>query len=395
MAKDEKRDRASRERKSSPQSGSMRAARMHGYNQPLVLEEVPIPDFAPDEVLVRVEAAGICRTDVQMVDGYFKDYLPLEFPATPGHEIAGAVERIGNKVPAISGLSIGDQVVVVGGWGDGTCRQCRVGDEQICGHGKWPGFGPYGGYGEFVPVPYRYLIRVDRKYRLKPEELAPLTDAGLTPYRGIKKLRQAGAVGPDRVLAVIGAGGLGTYAVQYAKLLSSGATVVAFARSEDKLAVAKEYGADHVINTRGKSLADIRAELLKGTGHREIDAAIDCVGAEDSIRMGFGLLATAGTFVSVGLVGNRIDIPLFPLVAREFTYHGSFWGNYSDLSEVVALAQQGKIRHSVKRIRFEDINENLALLRDGDILGRAVVSWTEATVPSDERELVAYGASAG
>ena len=372
----------------------MRAARMHGYNQPLVLEEVEAPDIAADEVLVRVEAAGMCRTDVQMVDGYFKESLPLEFPATPGHEIAGSVERLGDRVPGTSGLAVGDQVVVVGGWGDGTCRQCRVGDEQICGHGKWPGFGPWGGYGEFVPVPYRYLIRVDRKYRLRPEELAPLADAGITPYRGIKKLRQAGVVGPDRVFAVIGAGGLGTYAVQYAKLLSSGATVVAFARSEEKLAIAKEFGADHVINTRGKSLTDIRAELLKETGRREIDAAIDCVGAEDSIRMGFGLLATAGAFVSVGLVGTRIDIPLFPFVAREFTYHGSFWGNYSDLSEVVALAQAGKIRHSVKRVRFEDINENLELLRDGDIVGRAVVTWAEAAVPAVERELAAQGATA-
>ena len=353
----------------------MRAARMYGYNQPLVLEDVKTPDITPDEVLVRVEAAGMCRTDVQLLEGYFKDHLALAFPAIPGHEIAGAVEQIGNRVPQTANLAVGDQVVVVGGWGDGTCRQCKVGDEQICAHGRWPGFGTYGGYGEFVPVPYKYLIRVDRQYNLKAEELAPLTDAGLTPYRGIKKLRQAGVVGPDRVLAVIGVGGLGTYAVQYAKLLASGATVVAFARSDAKLAIAHEHGADHVINTTGKSIADIRAALVKATGHGEIDAGIDCVGAEETIRMGFNLLATSGAFVSVGLVGTRINIPLFPFVAREFTYHGSFWGNYTDLSEIVALAQQGKIKHTVKTVRFEDINENLALLRDGDIIGRAVITF--------------------
>lgn len=364
----------------------MLAARMYGYNQPLVLEEVPTPEVAADEVLVRVEAAGMCRTDVQMIDGYFKENLQLPFPAIPGHEIAGSVEQVGDAVPRSANLSNGDQVVVVGGWGDGTCRACRVGDEQICAHGKWPGFSEIGGYSEFVPVPYKYLIRVDRKYGLKAEELAPLTDAGLTPYRGIKKLRQAGVVGPDRVVAVIGVGGLGTYAVQYAKLLSSGATVVAFARSDEKLAVAKEDGADHVINTRGKSIADIRAELLKATGRGEIDAAIDCVGAEESIRMGFGLLATAGAYVSVGLVGTRINIPLFPFVAREYTYHGSFWGNYSDLNEVVALAQAGKIRHSLKRIRLEDVNETLEMLRAGDIVGRAVVTFGEAADPGDRRE---------
>jgi propanol-preferring alcohol dehydrogenase len=217
---------------------------MYGDKQPLVLEEVKRPEITADQVLVRVEAAGMCRTDFQLVDGYFKDHLDLAFPAIPGHEIAGSVEEIAGRVPATANLAVGDQVVVVGGWGDRTCRQCWVGNEQICGHGSWPGFGPYGGYSEFVPVPYRYLIRVDKEYQLKSEELAPLTDAGLTPYRGLKKLRAAGVLGPDRVLAVFGAGGLGTYAVQYAKLLSSGATVVAFARSDEKLAVAKEHGAD-------------------------------------------------------------------------------------------------------------------------------------------------------
>ena len=351
---------------------------MHGYNQPLVLEQVPIPDIGPEEVLVKVEAGGMCRTDVQLIDGYFKDALQLQFPAIPGHEIAGSIEQIGTGISGTANLAIGDQVVVVGGWGDGTCRQCKAGNEQICAHGAWPGFGRYGGYSEYVPVPWEYLIRIDRKYNLPAEELAPLTDAGLTPYRGMKKLRQAGVVGPDRVVGVIGVGGLGMYAVQYAKLLSSGATVVAFARSDEKLAIAKEYGADAVINTKGKSIADIRLELQKATGSREIDAGLDCAGAEDSIRLGFDLLATSGAYVSVGLMGTKINIPLFPFVAREFTYHGSFWGNYSDLSEVVALAQAGKIKHSLVRVPFEDINKNLALLRDGDIVGRAVVAFGEA-----------------
>jgi alcohol dehydrogenase, propanol-preferring len=364
----------------------MRAARMYGYKQPLVLEEIDRPQITGDQILVRVEAAGMCRTDFQLMDGYFKEALNLAFPAIPGHEIAGSVEEIGDRVPATANLAVGDQVVVVGGWGDGTCRQCRVGDEQICAHGNWPGFGQYGGYSEFVPVPYKYLIRIDKKYQLKPEELAPLTDAGLTPYRGIKKLRAAGALGPDRVLAVFGVGGLGAYAVQYAKLLSSGATVVALARNDEKLAIAKEHGADYVINTRGKSLNDIRSDLVKATGQREIDAAIDCVGAEETIQTGFGLLATSGAFASVGLVGNRINIPLFPLVAREFTYHGSFWGNYSDLSEVIALAQAGKIKHALKRVRFEDINENIERLRDGDIIGRAVVTFGEAADSSDQKK---------
>src|SRR5215469_3954983 len=183
----------------------MLAARMYGYKQPLVVEEVKIPEILADQVLVRVGSCGMCRSDVQLVDGYF-EALNLKLPITPGHEIAGLVEKIGDGVPATAQLAVGDQVVVATGWGDGTCRECRVGNEQICEHGSWPGFGPPGGYGEFMPVPYRHLIRVEPK--LKWEELAPLTDAGVTPYRGIKKLRAEGVLGPDRVMGVFGASGL-------------------------------------------------------------------------------------------------------------------------------------------------------------------------------------------
>jgi propanol-preferring alcohol dehydrogenase len=348
---------------------------MHGYNQPLVLEEVPIPDIQADEVLVRVGGAGMCRTDVQLIDGYFRPYNEATFPLTPGHEIAGEVDKIGSLAAKSVGLEEGDQVVVVGGWGDETCRHCQRGDTQICAHGRWPGFGPYGGYAEYLPVPARYLIKVDKRYKLKAEELAPITDAGLTPYRGIKKLRDAGALGPDRVLAVFGVGGLGSYAIQYAKLLGGGATVVAFARNPEKLASAKELGADHVINVKGKSIEDLRKELISATGRGEIDAVIDCAGVEEMIRTGFSLLSVGAHYASVGLVGDSINIPLFPLVVREFTYHGSFWGNYNDLSEVVSLVQQGKIRHTIKAIRFEDINENLDLLRAGEVVGRAVVKY--------------------
>lgn len=351
----------------------MLAARMHEYHKPLTLEDVPVPGIKADEILVKVTAAGMCRTDVQLLDGYFRKYVESPFPLTPGHEIAGIVHQIGSLVPKKAGFEEGDQVVLVGGWGDGTCRHCQDGNTQICGHGAWPGFGPYGGYSEFLPVPTRYLIKVDK--RLKAEELAPLTDAGLTPYRGIKKLRDAGALGPNRVLAVFGVGGLGAYAVQYAKMLGGGATVVAFARHPEKLAIAKEYGADHVISTRGKTTADLKKELNAACGQGELNAVIDCAGAPEMIRAGFELLSTAGHYASVGLVGDQVDIPLFPFVAREYTYHGSFWGNYNDLSEIMALATQGKIRHTVKPITLQQVNENLELLRAGEVVGRAVIRF--------------------
>ncbi|MGV0643586.1 NAD(P)-dependent alcohol dehydrogenase [Mycolicibacterium sp. XJ879] len=350
---------------------TMRAARMYGYRQPLKLEEIPIPDIEPDQVLVKVGGAGMCRTDFQLIDGYFGMDMPL--PATPGHEIAGTIDRLGADVPAAAALAEGDHVVVFGPQGDGSCRQCHRGNQHICNQGHWIGFGPHGGYQEYVPVSYRQLIRVSGQ--MSALSLAPLTDAGLTPYRGLKKLRSAGVLGPGTTLAVMGVGGLGAYAVQYAKLLGAGATVVALARNDEKLALAKENGADHTINIGDRSDDQVRDALEQVTGRREFDAVIECAGAETSIRLAFALLATEGAVATVGLVGNRVDMPLFPLVSREYTLFGSFWGNYSDLTEVVALAEAGKIKDSVTQVRFEEVNDHIDALGHGDFVGRAVIVY--------------------
>ena len=351
----------------------MKAARIHEYGQPLVLEEVPIPDIQSDEVLVNIKACGMCRSDVLLVDSFFQNYGNIPTPVTPGHEITGVIDKIGGTVSKSAGLKEGDHVVVAPGWGDGTCRHCLVGNTHLCPNVRWPGFGLHRGFAEYLPVPARYVIKVER--RLKFEELAPLTDAGLTPYRGIKKLREGGALGPGRVIGVFGIGGLGVYAVQYAKLLGAGAQVVAFARNPDKLAVAKGYGADHVINIKKKSSNEIAKELSKATGQGDLDAVADCAGATEMMQLAFSLLAIGGHYVDVGFVGDRIDIPLFPRVSREQTFHGSFWGNNTNLTEIMALAAQDKIRHTIKVIKFEQINEYLDLLRAGDIVGRAVVKY--------------------
>jgi len=351
----------------------MKAARIHEYGKPVVLEDVPIPDIQPDEILVEVKACGMCRSDAQLIDGYFRPFADIPTPITIGHEISGVVHKIGSAVPKAAGFEEGDHVGVAPGWGDGICRHCLIGNTHICPNVRWPGFGPYGGFAEFLPVPARYLIKADAS--LKFEEVAPLTDAGLTPYRGIKKLRDAGALGPDRVLGVFGVGGLGAYGVQYAKLLGGGAKVVAFARNPEKLAIAKDYGADHIIAIKNRSSKDITKELEKATGQPDIDAIIDCTGAEEMFELGFSLLAISGHYANVGLVSDRLDVPLLPRVNREQTFHGSYWGNNLDLMEVMALAAEDKIRHTIKVFEFEQINEYLDLIRAGEIIGRAVMKF--------------------
>ncbi|OBI91306.1 alcohol dehydrogenase [Mycobacterium asiaticum] len=351
----------------------MRAARMHGYNQPLQLDEVPVPDVGRNQVLIKVAATGMCRSDYQLLDGYFRDGLPVEFPFIPGHEVAGTIAEVGRDVPESAAISEGDLVVVDPNWGDGTCRQCHEGNQQLCTDGQLVGFGPNGGFAEYMVAPYDHVISVADQPDSQPEYLAPLTDAGLTPYRGMKKLRDAGKLGAGRTVVVNGIGGLGSYAVQYARLLGGGATVLGFARSDEKLAVAREHGAHHTVNVRDKTAEDVQNELEDLTGRRTVDAVLDCAGSADSLGLAAAILATEGALSQVGLMGQRVELPLFPFVSGEKSYYGSFWGNYNDLREVLALASQGLIKHRVVPVKLEDINETLEALGKGDIVGRAVV----------------------
>ncbi|WP_102417660.1 NAD(P)-dependent alcohol dehydrogenase [Mycobacterium sp. 4858] len=351
----------------------MRAARMHGYNRPLEIDEVPIPDVGPSQVLIKVAATGMCRSDYQLLDGYFRDGLPVDFPFIPGHEVAGTITEVGADVPDAAGIGEGDLVVVDPNWGDGTCRQCHEGNQQLCADGQLVGFGPNGGFAEYMAAPYDHVISVADQPNAEPRYLAPLTDAGLTPYRGMKKLRDAGKLGAGRTVVVNGIGGLGSYAVQYARLLGGGATVFGFARSDEKLRIATDHGAHHTVNVRDKSVEDVQDEIEDVTGRRTVDAVLDCAGSPESLGLAAAILATEGALSQVGLMGERVELPLFPFVSGEKSYFGSFWGNYNDLREVLALAGQGLIKHHVVPVKLDDINDKLEALGRGDIVGRAVV----------------------
>lgn len=350
----------------------MKAARIHEFKKPLEIDEIPVPDPGPNQVLLKVSATGMCRSDFQLLDGYFATGLPVDLPFTPGHEVSGTIAALGSGVPGDAHLAEGDLVVVDPNWGDGTCRQCNEGNQQLCSNGQLVGFGPNGGFAEYMLAPYDHVITV-RQAGADPRYLAPLTDAGLTPYRGIKKLRTAGKLGPGRTVVVNGIGGLGSYGVQYAKLLGAGSTVVAFARSDDKLAVARENGADHTVNVRGKAVEDVQNELENLTNRRTVDAVLDCAGSRESLGLAAALLATEGALSQVGLMGTKVELPLFPFVSGERAYYGSFWGNHNDLQEVLTLASEGKIKHNVVPVKLDDVNDNLEALGRGDIVGRAVI----------------------
>jgi alcohol dehydrogenase, propanol-preferring len=148
---------------------------------------------------------------------------------------------------------------------------------------------------------------------------------------------------------------------------------VGFARSDEKLAMARENGAHHTVNVHNKTVEHVQNELEELTGRRTVDAVLDCAGSAESLGLAASILATEGALSQVGLMGQRVELPVFPFVSGEKSYFGSFWGNYNDLKEVLTLASQGLIKHHVVPVKLDDINATLEALGRGDIVGRAVV----------------------
>jgi alcohol dehydrogenase, propanol-preferring len=354
---------------------TMLSATIHQYQSPLVLQQTPKPKIIHGEqVLVKVGATGLCHSDLHLVNGDWKKSVPLRLPKIPGHEIAGWIEEIGDSVPE-GLLQKGDEVAVFGGWGCGICTQCKNGNEQLCNYTKWPGITVDGGFSEYILVDsYRFLIKIQGgggKSKLSIEELAPLTDAGLTPYRAIKKIRHT--LGPGKVIAVMGIGGLGYYAVQYAKILGQTSDIIALDRQDERLQLAETVGADFTINTSKYEKQKIKEQVLTATNGRGVDIVIDCVGTESTVYNSIRLLNKGGMLVLVGLFGNQITLPLVPTVINEYSIIGSLWGNYNELREVIDLAKKKILKHSIQKFPLNRINEVISLLKEGKIIGRAVI----------------------
>jgi alcohol dehydrogenase, propanol-preferring len=348
------------------------SARIHKYGSPLVIDDTKKPVISfPEQVIVKVGATGLCHSDLHLINGDWQKTLPLNLPKTPGHEIAGWVEEIGTGVP-VNSIKEGDLVAVFGGWGCGYCHYCKRGDEQMCQFAKWPGLSDYdGGFSEYILVPsHRFLVKADNASTfLNPEELAPLTDAGLTPYRAIKKIRHI--LNANKNIAIIGIGGLGLYAIQYAQILGSGASVVAMDRNDKKLALAETVGSDYIVNIENSN--DIRSIVHSVTRDEGFDVILDTVGLESTLKLAVNNLNKNGALVVVGLFGKQITMPLFKTVIQEYQVYGSLWGNYNELCEVIELSKKGKIKHHLHKFSLSEVNNAIELLRAGDVEGRAVI----------------------
>ena len=341
----------------------MRAVRLDAPGGPLRVEDVPQPEPSGTEVRIRVAGCGVCHTDLHIVDG---TQTRVELPLTLGHEVAGWIDAVGTEadLPA-AGLAIGAAVVVHGGWGCGSCRECASGAEQRCPDGRSPGFQADGGYAEMMLVPHpRYLVELAG---LDPIAAAPLADAGLTSYRAVRRARPWLASGA-RVL-VVGAGGLGQFALQYLRLLPDGdgeLLVVVAERSPGRLERATELGAD-------ARLLDPDAAAATASLGGPADVVLDFVGSDETLAMAGEVIAPDGLVMLVGEAGGHLEVG-FERPAVEAWVTTTAWGSVDELREVVRLAKGGQLRLDVEVLDLADASAAHARLRDGDVSGRLVLT---------------------
>ncbi|TRM89491.1 NAD(P)-dependent alcohol dehydrogenase [Sulfolobus sp. C3] len=345
----------------------MRAMRLVEVGKPLKLQDIEVPKPNGPQVLIKVEAAGVCHSDVHMRQGRFGNLrivedLGVKLPVTLGHEIAGKVEEVGDEVV---GYSKGDTVVANPWEGEGSCYYCRIGEEHLCDTPRWLGINYDGAYAEYVLVPhYKYLFKLKR---LNSIEATPLTCSGITTYRAVRKA----SLDPSKVIAIIGAGGgLGTMAVQIAKAVS-GAVVIGIDVRDEAVEAARRAGADYVINA---SSQDPLAEIRRITEGKGVDAIIDLNNSEKTLSVYPRALAKQGKYIMVGLFGADLHYHAPLITLSEFQFVGSLVGNQADFLGIMKLAEAGKVKPIVTRtMKLEEANEAIDNLENFRAVGRQVL----------------------
>ena len=340
----------------------MKAMVLREYNRPMDLDNVDTPVINDDEVLIQVKACGICQTDLKI----FKGEIPppiVVLPHIPGHEIAGVVAAVGKNV---AGINIGDAGIVYIYIACHACDWCMSGRENLCPNLKRVGFELPGGYAEFVRIPAYAFCPFDHKLSL--DEMAILPDAVATAYRAVTVL---GDTRPGQNILIVGAGGLGIHAVQIAKL--SGARVLIADRKKKALQLAKQFGADVLLDPDASPLEGIRA-ATKGKG---VDAVIEIVGAKETLAWSLPSLKKGGKLIIVGYVpGQAFPLETMAMHYNEWEIKGARLSTKAELLQVIRLVEQGKIKPVISRtFPFEKVNEALKALSDENTTGRLVLTF--------------------
>src|SRR5918994_5207166 len=337
------------------QTQTMYAAVVHDFEERLRVQEVPKPAAGPGEVVVRVEASGLCHTDIHAAHGDWP--VKPSPPFTPGHEGVGIVEEVG---PSVTEVAVGDRVAMPWlGYACGTCEYCVSGWETLCLEQKNTGYAIDGGFAEFVKAYGRYVVKVPDA--VDPVDAAPLTCAGVTTYKAVK----VAGTRPSDVVAIFGIGGLGHMAQQYAQI--AGGRTVAVDVVDEKLELAKELGATWTVN----AATDDPVKAIKALGGA--DQAIVLAASPAVCEQAFASLRRGGTLVFVGLPKeNVVRLPIFETVLNGITVVGSIVGTRVDMREVFELHAAGLTKVITEVRPLETVNEAIADVEAGRVPARIV-----------------------
>jgi NAD+-dependent secondary alcohol dehydrogenase Adh1 len=339
----------------------MQAVRLHHYDERPTVEDVPEPQISgPHDVIVRIGGAGLCRTDLHIIEGQWESRAGVELPYILGHENAGWVHEVGS---AVEDLAPGDTVIMHPLVTCGLCRACRAGDDMHCAKGDFPGIARDGGMAEFLRTGARAVVKLDPS--LQPADVAALADAGLTAYHAVKKASPL--LYPGTTAAVIGAGGLGHIGIQSLKALTP-AEIIVVDRSDAALKLAQEFGADHAVVADGSQVQKVQ-ELTDGQG---AEVVIDFVGERGAEHDAWAMTRRAGSHFVIGY-GGALNVETIDMISTERNVIGNLVGTFNDLAELMTLAAQGKVKLHTQTYPLSAVNDAMDDLDGGRLQGRGIL----------------------
>lgn len=339
----------------------MRAVRVHEYGGRPSVDEVDEPRIrGPLDVLVRVDAAGVCRTDLHIVEGQWADRSGVALPYVLGHENAGTVVEIGS---AVTNVLVGDKVILHPLATCGLCRPCRAGDDVHCENSSFPGIDADGGMAGLLRTTARSCVRLADG--LEPVEVAALADAGLTAYHAVR--RAVPLLYPGAHAVLVGAGGLGHIGIQVFTALSP-AELTVVDRSPEALRVAGELGAAHTVLADGSQVEAV-TDITEGKGARVV---LDFVGEDGTEKEGVTMTRDGGSYFAIGY-GGALDVPTIDLISREISVVGNLVGSYNDLEELMHLAAMGRVRQRTRTYSLDAALDAFDDLDQGRLPGTRAV----------------------
>jgi NAD+-dependent secondary alcohol dehydrogenase Adh1 len=339
----------------------VKAVRLHGYHQQPVVEEVPEPTISgPLDVIVKIGGAGVCRTDLHIIEGQWDAAMSPSLPYTIGHENAGWVHEIGSDV---TNVAVGDTVILHPTPTCGLCRACRAGQDMHCTDNSFPGLNADGGMAEYLLTSARTCVKLDPS--TEPKDVAALADAGITAYHAVRKAIPL--LYPGTTCVVIGAGGLGHIGIQCLAALTA-TQIIVVDRNPAALKLAEQLGAHHTVVADGGQVAAVQ-ELTDGAG---ADVVLDFVAEQGAENDAFAMTRPGGSDYVIGY-GGELSVPTLDIISTERNVVGNIVGTYNELAELMVLAQTGRVTLHTSTYPLDNALEAIADLDAGKVRGRAIL----------------------